>query len=205
MAGHEVGVFGAIEPRILLLEHVGAGRARHHDVPPLSHLFSERLHVVADEGLGLLHRAPVEVRHAAAALGGQRDVHPVSLEHGHRRFARRGIVEVDAAGHEEGHPGLRVKGRGLPPVEPGGEGLPDGSAEAGDLLVVCPPRPAWSALRRKRGRPVGEGRGQATQLPTSSVFPRKRSWRVTPLARASAERERSISRGKSTCQRCGGV
>ena len=42
-------------------------------------------------------------------------------------------------------------------------------------------------------------------FPTSSVLPRKRSWRVTLLARASAERERSISRGKSTCQRCGGV
>ena len=41
--------------------------------------------------------------------------------------------------------------------------------------------------------------------PTSSVLPRKRSCRVTPWARASAERARSMRRGKSTAQRCGGV
>jgi len=39
----------------------------------------------------------------------------------------------------------------------------------------------------------------------SSVLPSIRSWNVTPLARASAARARSISRGKSTSHRCGGV
>ncbi|PYO57689.1 MAG: hypothetical protein DMD83_07895 [Candidatus Rokuibacteriota bacterium] len=42
-------------------------------------------------------------------------------------------------------------------------------------------------------------------VPTRSVLPRNRSWSVTPLCRASADRARSIRRGKSTCQRWGGV
>lgn len=48
----------------------------------------------------------------------------------------------------------------------------------------------------------------AVRLPsrsTSSVLPRKRSRSVTPFWRASAERARSMRRGKSTAQRCGGV
>src|SRR6266545_4597374 len=36
VAGDEVGVLGAVEPRILLLEHVRAGRSGHDDLPSLA-------------------------------------------------------------------------------------------------------------------------------------------------------------------------
>ena len=124
VARHQIGVLGAVEPRVLLLEHVGAGGARHHDVSSLPHFFGERPHVVGDECLGLLHRSSVQIGHAAAALGGQRDVHAVPLEHADGGPARGGIVELDRARGEEGHPRLRLEARRLSAIEPGRERLP---------------------------------------------------------------------------------
>ena len=94
---------------------------------------------------------------------GRETFYPVSLEHGHRRLARRGIVEVDAAGRKESDPGLRRKGRRLPSVEPGGEGLPVEARKLA-ILVYAHDRLHERALWGKRGGPVGEGRGHAAQL-----------------------------------------
>ena len=52
---------------------------------------------------------------------------------------------------------------------------------------------------------IGDGAVALPSLPTRSVLPRKRSCSVTPFCLASVERARSIRRGKSTCQRWGGV
>jgi len=52
---------------------------------------------------------------------------------------------------------------------------------------------------------LDSGAVQLPSLPTRSALPSIRSCNVTPLRRASAARARSISRGKSTAHRCGGV
>ena len=102
--GDEVGVLRAVEPRVLLLEHVGARRARHHDLAALAAPLPRGvLTLSAMSALGLRHRAPVEVRHPAAALGGQRHVHAVLLEHRDRGLAGGGVVVLHRAGGEEGH------------------------------------------------------------------------------------------------------
>ncbi len=77
----------------------------------------------------------------------------------------------------------------------------------GSWRSLCMPTTACMSARcgGSENAQLETGAVMLPSFPTSSVFPRNRSWRVTPLAPASAERERSISRGKSTCQRWGGV
>jgi len=97
----ELGVGGAVEPRVFLLEHVAAGRARHDDLTPVADGRRQARDVVADERLGLVDRAAVEVGHTAAPLGRQADVDPVLLDHVHRGAARRRLVVLDAARGEQ--------------------------------------------------------------------------------------------------------
>ena len=118
VAGDEARVVGAVEPRVLLLQHVAAGRARRHDLAALPHGRGQRADVVADQRPALVHRTAVEVRHAAAALLRQRHVDTVALEHRHRGAADGGGVVLDGARREQGDflrpPGRRHARRACP-------------------------------------------------------------------------------------------
>ena len=101
VARDELGIVGSSEPRVFLLEHVAARRARRDDLAALAHGGGERADVVLHERAAFVDGAAVQIRHAAAALRWRAHVDTVVLEHRDGGLSDRGIVVFDGARREQ--------------------------------------------------------------------------------------------------------
>ncbi len=154
--------------------YVAARRAGHDDLPALANRRRQGRDVIADERLRLVHRAAVEIGHAAAALRRQAHAHAVSLEHVHRGATGRGLVVFDAARREErdlaprrrratggrlrlGGPRLRTS------LEPRREGRARELRQV-PLLVDAYDGLHEGSVHAQLVHPVRQGRGEASEL-----------------------------------------